>query len=274
MAAITSTRNAAVTAARALARPGARRRGDAFCVEGPQAVREATAHLSRLFATAHALARHGEIVEAARAGGVEVLEVSDEVLDALADARSPQGLVGVAQLPDADLEEALDGARLVVIAAGVADPGNVGTIIRSADAAGADAVVLADASCDAANPKAVRASVGSVFHLPVVQGVDSAAAVAAAQRAGLATWAADAAAPVTHTDADLSGAVALVVGSEAHGLAPALIDACAGAVAVPILGRAESLNVAATVAVLCYEAVRQNLGAPPAPGVHTAAGAA
>jgi RNA methyltransferase, TrmH family len=263
-AVITSLANPAVKAARKLARRhGRARAGDAFLVEGPQAVAEAVPFLQRLFAGNG----HGrdDIVAAAQHAGVEVLDVSDAVLAELATTVTPQPLVGVATLPEASLEGVVAGARLLVVLDQVRDPGNLGTALRTADAAGADGVILSRGSVDFRNPKAVRSSVGSLFHLPVVDNVAFSEIVAACHEQGMSLVATAADADTDYTDADLGGRVALVLGNEAYGLPEHVQNACDLRVRVPLHaaarpgyhGGAESLNLAATVAIMTYEAVRQ-----------------
>lgn len=263
---ITSTANPAVKAARKLARRSGRARaGEAFLVEGPQAVREAVPFLQRLFATPAAAADHDDLLAQARAGGVEITTVSDEVLADLVTTVTPQGLVGVAAVEAPALETLAARARLLVVLHQVRDPGNAGTAIRTADAAGADGVVLTAGSVDAHNPKAVRASAGSVFHLPVVSDVGFSEVAGACRERGVRLVATAADAPQMHTDVDLAGPVALVFGNEAHGLGRNVIDSCDEVVRIPLStavrdgysGTAESLNLAATVAVLAFESARQ-----------------
>jgi RNA methyltransferase, TrmH family len=257
MGVITSRANEAVKAARKLARRGARERADAFLVEGPQSAREAAPHLRQLFVTPEARKRHPDLVAAAAASGADLLEVTPAVLDSLADTRNPQGLVGVAVLPEPTLESALDGAGLVVVLIEAQDPGNVGTVIRSADAAGADAVILTVGSADPRNAKAVRASAGSLFHLPVLADTDASAVVDGARRRGLQVVATVPGAGLPHTDVDLARPTALLLGNEARGLPTELAAAADATCHVPIAGRAESLNLAATAAVVLFEAARQ-----------------
>lgn len=266
MVVITSTANPAVKAARKLVRRhGRARAGDAFLVEGPQAVREAGPFLQQLFVTAAAVEAHADLVAGAADAGTDVLTVADDVLAELAATVTTQGLVGVATVPARSLEGVIDGASLLVVLHQVRDPGNAGTAIRTADAAGADGVILTAGSVDAHNPKAVRASVGSVFHLPVVGDVQFSEVAAACAAAGITLVAAAGDGDVVHTDADLSGPVAVVFGNEAHGLPSAVRDACNAVVRIPLesqardgfTGTAESLNLAATVAVLTFECVRQ-----------------
>jgi RNA methyltransferase, TrmH family len=266
---VTSASNAAVKAARKLVR-GPRRADERFLVEGPQAVREAVEHLERLFVTEAAAARDPRLVAAVAEAGAAITPVADEVLASLAETVTPQGLVGVARLEAAALDTVLDaavaaqvrtagprGAGLVVVLWEVRDPGNAGAIIRTADAAGAAGVVLAGDSVDPRNGKAVRASVGSLFHLPIAETRSFAEVVAGCRGRGLALVAADASGDRLHTELDLAGPTALVFGNEARGLDARVLGECDAVARVPILGRAESLNLAATVAVMVYEAARQ-----------------
>jgi TrmH family RNA methyltransferase len=231
-----------------------------FLAEGPQAVAEALAAdgAEELFTTADALARHDGLIASALAHGVRVWPVSEVAIGTLTETVTPQGVVAVCRhRHHTDLAPVLAAApRLVVMLAGVADPGNAGTVLRTADAAGAAAVVFAEGCVDPYNGKCVRASAGSLFHLELVRGVGARTAVTALRSAGLRVLAADA-----HGEADLddlagSGALAAptawVLGAEAHGL-PAELSALADArVRVPIHGRAESLNLAAAAAVCLY----------------------
>lgn len=277
---VTSPANAAVKAARRLARPGSSGRSSgaggprSVLVEGPEPIREALGHVRRLFATPAALERHADLAAEVADRGASVLAVSDAVLATIATTVTPQGLCAVADLPTSTLEAALDaalagdglaGGGLVVVCDRVADPGNAGTVIRTADAAGADVVVLTAGSVAATNPKVVRSSAGSLFHLPVVEGAPLLEVLGACRARGLRTVGTAASAPTAHTDVDLAGPVAVVLGAEAAGLPAAGLDACDLVVSVPIAdvrrpgfsGRAESLNLAATAAVVMYEAARQ-----------------
>lgn len=262
MAAITSTANPAVRAARRLARASARHPGEAFLVEGPQAVGEAGGHLERLFVTPQAGAQHAGLVAGVRRTGTPVVEVSEPVLASLAGTVTPQGLVGVARLAPPPLDEVLDCLGLGVVLVEAADPGNVGAIVRTADAAGADAVVLTRGSVDPANPKAVRASAGSLFHLPVLGGAELGGVLDGCAARGVTTIATTPTAGTRFTAVDLTGPCALLFGNEAQGLPTGTQQRCDLQVRVPIHGRAESLNLAATVAVVVYEAARQRAGAP------------
>jgi RNA methyltransferase, TrmH family len=262
---ITSTANAAVKAARKLARSRLRERASAFLVEGPQATAEAIGCLQQLFVTEEAASRHRVLVAAARDAGARVLEVTPAVLASIATTTTPQGIVGVAGVAEPDLDEALRRARLVIVCHQVRDPANAGAIVRTADAAGADAVVLTRGSVDPRNPKAVRSSAGSLFHLPVLDGPGWQEVAAACRAHGLGLAAADPRGRMPLWDADLARPLALVFGNEARGLDAGLLDDCDAVVRVPMHrgvrpgfdGAAESLNLAATVAVVTYEALRQ-----------------
>jgi TrmH family RNA methyltransferase len=189
--------------------------------------------------------------------GVEVQVVSGEVMTELAQTVTPQGLLAICDFVDVPLDEVVAASpRLVALLANVRDPGNAGTVLRTADAAGADAVVFADASVDPYNGKCVRASAGSLFHLPVVAGTRLARSVAALREAGLRIVAADGRAGVTLDDPGtreaLAAPTAWLFGNEAWGLPQELLALADNSVAVPIYGRAESLNLAAAAAVCMY----------------------
>jgi TrmH family RNA methyltransferase len=258
-----------VVAARRLTRRAAREETGDFLAEGPQAVREALAGAlagalaapRELFATTDALARHRDLADLARRAGVPVTEITPRAAATLSETSTPQGLVAVCPALDLPLATALvDRPTLVVVLADVRDPGNAGTVLRSADAAGADAVVLAGGSVDPYNGKVVRASAGSLFHLPVVRGADLAAALAAARAAGLTVLAADGAGEDDLDElADTGGLAtptAWLFGNEAWGL-PAAVGALADRrVRIPISPRAESLNLAAAAAVCLFASAR------------------
>lgn len=251
-----------VVAARKLLRRAGRDRAGRFLVEGAQAVREAVryARVHELFVTDGAADRHPDLVEAAAGAGARISPVTDRAAAALSDTITPQGLVAVCDLLDVGVGEAL-GARpsLVAVCAGITDPGNAGTVIRVADAAGADAVLLAGDTVDPHNPKAVRASTGSVFHLPLARDRDAAAVLDACAAAGLTLLVADAAGELDLHDPAarpvLAGPVAWVFGGEAHGVPAAVAGRADHRVRVPIHGRAESLNLATAAAICLYASV-------------------
>jgi RNA methyltransferase, TrmH family len=259
---ITSARNPALVAARKLARGHgrARTRAGRFLVEGPEGIRVAVAvgcRPTRLFATAEASARHGDLVAAARERGAEVTVAAPPLLADLAQTVTPQGLVAVVPSVVRPLAGLPPHPRLVCVLAEVRDPGNAGTVLRAADAFGADALVTTAGSVDLESPKAVRASAGSLFHLPVVAGARWPALAAALRERGLALVGADPHAEDTVERAPLERPCALVLGNEANGLPPAVRAALDHLVRLPQYGRAESLNLAAAAAVLLYECARR-----------------
>jgi len=261
---------------RALSGRPARSRHGQFLVEGPQGVREAVRHapgqVRDVYLTETAARRYGEIVEAASDAGRRLHVGTPEVLVAMSP--DAQGVLAVVRTAPVSLDEALTAARgdrplLVAVLATVRDPGNAGTVIRAADAAGADLVVLAGDSVDVHNPKTVRSTAGSLFHLPVVVDVTLGEAVAGVHAAGCAVLAADGAgqhdldelldvAGTSPQDGvpDLAADTAWIFGNEAWGLPEedrALADAV---VRVPIRGRAESLNLATAATVCLYASGR------------------
>ncbi|MGW0944538.1 TrmH family RNA methyltransferase [Streptomyces sp. NPDC002623] len=259
-----SSRSPRVSAARRLARRNFRGKERLFLAEGPQAVREAAGHadtLVELFATVEAAERYADIVGEARAAGARVHLAAEQIIEDISTTVTPQGLVGICRFLDTPFEEILAARpKLVAVLAHVRDPGNAGTVLRCADAAGAEAVVLTDASVDLYNPKAVRASVGSLFHLPVAVGVPVEQAVAGLKGAGVRILAADGAGDDDLDDeldkGTMGGPTAWVFGNEAWGL-PEETRALADAVVrVPIHGKAESLNLATAAAVCLYASAR------------------
>ncbi len=271
---LTNPRAERVKAVRALSGRSVRQRQGKFVVEGPQAVREVVRctpeRVRELYLSDAAASRHPEIVGDAVAASLHVRTASAEVVDAMsADA---QGVLAVVDLLEASLDDVLAaGPRLVAVLAHVRDPGNAGTVIRAADAAGADAVVVTESSVDVHNPKVVRATAGSLFHLPVVRGADLPNVVGALREAGLAVLAADGAGDRDLDDLldaagpgggrragvpDLAAPTAWVLGNEAWGLADADRDLADAVVRVPIHGRAESLNLATAATVCLYASAR------------------
>jgi RNA methyltransferase, TrmH family len=262
---LSNARAPRVVAARRLASRAFRAKQRLFLAEGPQAVREAAGIpgvLTELFATREAAERYADVVEKARAGGASVSFGTPELVESLSETVTPQGLIGVCRFLDRSLDELLihGTPKLVALLAHVRDPGNAGTVLRCADAAGADLVIVTDASVDLYNPKAVRASAGSLFHVPVVVELPVEKAVDALRAAGLRILAADGAGAADLDDELDSGALAAptcwVFGNEAWGLPDDLLALADTAVRVPIHGRAESLNLATAAAVCLYSSAR------------------
>jgi TrmH family RNA methyltransferase len=272
--------NARVKEARKLSRRSVRAERRLFLADGPNAVEAALGVdgcVVEVFATPAATEQYAGLVDAAPTWTV----VEDRALAALSDSVTPAGLVAVCRFLDRPLVDVLEPSvpevrgrprpsletpaseqgpdtRLVVICADVRDPGNAGTVIRTADAAGADGAVLAGSSVDAYNPKTVRATVGSLFHLPIAVERHPLATVAAARAAGLTVLAADGHGEVDLYAADdlLARPTAWLFGNEAWGLPAELAAAADQRVRIPIHGHAESLNLATAAAVCLYASAR------------------
>src|SRR6266511_4239134 len=210
-----------------------------------------------IFATAEAAAGHRALVDAARDAGAEIRVVAAPLLADLAQTVTPQGLVAVVASVVGTQEDLPPAPRLVCVLVELRDPGTAGTVLRAPDAFGADALVTTAGSVDLESPKAVRASAGSLFHLPVVGGADWPALAAALRQRGLALVGADPHAPDTIERAPLERPCALVLGNEASGLPEAVRADLDHVVRLPQYGRAESLNLAAAAAVLLYESARR-----------------
>ncbi|HEY3535171.1 MAG TPA: RNA methyltransferase [Pedococcus sp.] len=255
---LTNPRSDRVRSVRGLAKRSVRERTGRFVVEGPQGVREAVRHRTAdvvdVYLCAEAAVRYADdIVEPARAAGLFVHEVSEPVLAAMCDTGSPQGVAAVCRVVRSSLETVLAGRpRLLVLLSHVRDPGNAGTVIRGADAAGADAVLVTDASVDVFAPKVVRSTAGSLFHLPVVTGLPLESTLEQLRAHGIRLLAADGAGTVLLPDVDLTTAHAWVMGNEAWGLTEATRALCDEVVRVPIRGHAESLNLAMAATLCLY----------------------
>jgi RNA methyltransferase, TrmH family len=272
---LTSIRSPRVKAARQLSKRALRLRARSFLAEGPQAVGEALAPggvVSELFITAAARARYGSLAEEALRQHAGVHVVSGEVMAELSQTITPQGVLAVCRFVDIPLAELAAAApRLVVVLARARDPGNAGTVLRTADAAGADGVVFSGASVDPYNSKCVRASAGSIFHLPIALGQPVPAIAACLREAGLRVLAADGRAgrPLDELGtAALAQPTAWLFGNEAWGLPEDVLALADDAVAVPIYGKAESLNLATAAAVCLYTSARAQRQASDLPPVH------
>lgn len=235
-----------------------------FVIEGPVLIEEAIAagvELDTVYVDERWAADTGW--QLAGTDGPRVEAVTAGVLASLLSTTSPQPLCATAPLLDAELDavvaRCVTTARPLLVLAEVTDPGNVGTILRAGEASGCAGAVLTAGSADLFNPKTVRASAGSVFRLPVALGGALDAVIATTCTHAMVSWAAVARDGVPHLAADLSGAVAIVVGNEAHGLSPDEISLCDRSVSVTMEGPSESLNVAMAATVLAFEAARQRL---------------
>lgn len=249
---------------RALLRdPKARAQERAFVLEGPRIIEDALrrdVEVTTIYLGDHARVAFPRLVERADAAGIRTVELKEGVLEKLGTTRTPQPVLAVTPMTDPPPLAALAGPGPVLVLVGVADPGNLGTLLRSAEAAGCAGVVSCGASVDAHHPRVVRASAGSVFGIPVVEpdgpAGDPVAVVDALRASGRrALGATTDGRPAA--EVDLAGPVALVLGNEAHGLDDAVRARVDGLVSVPMTGAAESLNVAMAGTVLVFEAQRQ-----------------
>ncbi len=249
----------------ALARRLARERTGLFLAEGPQPVREALQHrpgwVRDVYLTDAARDRHTDIAAALVGAGTRVHPVTEEVLRAMSATQAPQGVIAVCRVPGLALHVALSGPpRLVGVLSQVRDPGNAGTVLRAADAAGADLVVVSTESVDVWSPKVVRSSAGSIFHVPVVTGIPTCAVLDALRAAGLAVLAADSRGRRQLSEVHLHRPHAWVFGNEAWGMSTDLLGHCDETVRVPIYGSAESLNLAMAATICLYASAEQRRG--------------
>lgn len=249
-----------VRTARRLARRVSRAEHRLFLAEGRQAVIEALRTPGVVREVFVAGSAHDDLVAAYP--DVTWLRATDDAVASLSDTVTPQGLVAVCRFLEADLASVVAARpRLVAVCVDVRDPGNAGTVIRCADAAGADAVVLAGESVDPYNAKVVRSTAGSLFHLPLALQRDPGELVARLRAAGLLVLATSGEGDLDLDDAADSGVLtrptAWLFGNEAHGLPPELLAAADHRVRIPLHGRAESLNLATAAAVCLYASARE-----------------
>ena len=258
---ITGLQNPVVKAAAELKQKKYRQQQGLFLAEGLRTVEEAVRYgaVQSIFYTAIEDERTRAVLEEAAAKQVKLICVSEAVLKKIADTETPQGVIAVCEMGKFSVEDLLATGQMLLVLDRVGDPGNIGTMLRTADAAGLGGLVLLKGSADICAPKTVRASMGSLFHLPVVSGVSEAELVSSARKAGYELL-------VTCLDgadnlykADLRGRLAFVMGNEANGVTDSLLEAADKRVFIPMQGRAESLNVAMAAGVVMFEALRQRL---------------
>ena len=230
-----------------------------FLLEGPQGLKEALnvpKQIVELYATPECVQRYPELFERAQKARVELVLVSERVLEQMCDTSTPQGVLAVCQQLHVSLE-AIIAARpkLVAVLSQVRDPGNAGTVLRAADASGADAVIFSTNSVDVYNPKVVRSTTGSLFHLPFAIEVPIEVAIQKLQAAGIQVFAADGGGELITELAPevLAAPTAWVFGNEAWGFEPAVLASTDRVVGLPLYGDAESLNLATAASVCLYQ---------------------
>lgn len=258
---LTGLQNPMVKAAAELKQKKYRQQQGLFLAEGLRTVEEAVRYgaVQSIFYTAIEDDRTRVVLEEAAAKQIKLVCVSDKVLKKIADTETPQGISAVCEMRSKRLDDFLASGKMLLVLDRVTDPGNIGTMLRTADAAGVGGLLLLQGCADIYAPKTVRASMGSLFHLPVLSGLSEELLVQAARKAGYELL-------VTCLDgadnlykADLQGRLAFVMGNEANGVSPALLAAADKRVFIPMQGRAESLNVAMAAGIVMFEALRQKL---------------
>jgi TrmH family RNA methyltransferase len=257
--ALSSLSNPRVAAARRLRRRSQRDKAGRFLIEGCRVVEtalEARAQIVDLFVSDDASCRE-RVTSLASSMGIEVSAVRPPVIKALSETTTPQGVVAVVEQPEAGLERIPDAATLVVVLAGISDPGNAGTLVRSAVAAEADAIVFTAGAVDPYAPKTARAAAGLLFSIPVVRGVelDDLVPWLRDRRLQIIGMSAEGDAPIH--EVDLSRPTAIVLGNEAWGLSESEVHLLDRSVSIPMPGPVESLNVAVAGSIALFEVVRQ-----------------
>ena len=258
MSLITSRQNPAVQRFREAAEAG----GNELLLDGPHLLAEALlAHLPVEVVAVESAAANGEVgalVRRAAEAGARVLDVSASVLEAMSPVRRPTGIVAIARRRESTLDQALGGTpQMVLILEHVQDPGNVGAIIRAADACGATGVVVGTGSADPFGWKALRGSMGSAFHLPVASRQSLTDAIEHARRLGLQLLAAVPREGTSLPSSDLRRPVGIVLGGEGAGVSASLLELMDGRLTIPMRPTVDSLNVATAAALIAYEAQRQ-----------------
>lgn len=265
MTAPLSERSSTVTEAVKLQRRAQRAAAGRFLAEGPNLVEAAARHgaVDRVFATEAAAQRYTAVLD-----GLAVTGVTDRAMKALSETVTPAGLVAVCRVPATRLEDVLAAGpslivpSLIVVASGIADPGNAGTLIRLADAMGAAAVIFAGDAVDPFNGKCVRSSAGSIFAVPILNEADTAGVIDRVRAAGLQVLATTPDGDLSLDDAEplLAAPTAWLFGSEAHGLSEEVAARADHRIVIPMSGTVDSLNVAAAAAICLYQSARAQRG--------------
>ena len=258
---VTGLQNPVVKAAAELKQKKYRTQNGLYLAEGLRTAEEAVAYkaVETLFYVATDDERTMRLLEDAAAQNIKLVCVSENVMKKIADTETPQGIIAVCKMRQPKLENLLASGKMLLVLDRVGDPGNIGTMLRTADAAGIGGLVMLKGCADIYAPKTVRSSMGSLFHIPVLSGVSEQEFVSAAKKAGYDLL-------VTCLDgadnlykADLSGRIAFVMGNEAGGVSESLLEKADKRVYIPMAGRAESLNVAMAAGIVMFEALRRKV---------------
>lgn len=258
---VTGLQNPLVKAAAELKQKKYRQQKGLFLAEGLRTVEEAVNYsaVETIFYTAVEDDRTRSVLEKAAEQQIKLVCVTENVMKKIADTETPQGIIAVCRMQNNSLENLLTGGKMLLVLDRIGDPGNLGTMLRTADAAGIGGLVLLKGCVDIYAPKTVRSSMGSLFHLPVIAGLDEGDFIKNAKNAGYELL-------VTCLDgadnlykADLNGRLAFVMGNEANGVSDTLLQAADKRVYIPMAGRAESLNVAMAAGIVMFEALRRKI---------------
>ena len=258
---LTGLQNPVVKAAAELKQKKYRTQNGLYLAEGLRTAEEAVAYkaVETLFYVATDDDRTMRLLEDAAMQNIKLVCVNENVMKKIADTETPQGIIAVCKMRQPKLETLLASGKMLLVLDRVGDPGNIGTMLRTADAAGIGGLVLLKGCADIYAPKTVRSSMGSLFHIPVLSGVSEQEFVSAAKKAGYDLL-------VTSLDgadnlykADLSGRIAFVMGNEAGGVSETLLEKADKRVYIPMAGRAESLNVAMAAGIVMFEALRRKV---------------
>lgn len=257
---LTGLQNPLVKAAAELKQKKYRQQRGEFLAEGLRTAEEAVAFKAaqQIFYTATEDERTLKLLEQAASMQLKLTCVSEAVMKKIADTETPQGIIAVCRMQEQPLEQLLASGKLLLVLDRVGDPGNIGTMLRTADAAGVGGIILLKGTADIYAPKTVRSSMGSLFHVPVLSGVAEQEFIANTKKAGyqLLVTALDGADNLYQ--ADLKGRLAFVMGNEAGGVSASLLQQADKRVFIPMRGRAESLNVAMAAGIVMFEAMRRN----------------
>lgn len=260
---ITSTQNPRVKALTKFSKRRVRDEAGLFVIEGVRPIERTLAKgvvLKEVYICPELFSASGsepELIKKLSAAGADITQLAKEAFIKAAYREHPEGILAVAKQWPTGLETLhLSDNPLLIVLEAVEKPGNLGTVLRTADAVGADGVIIADAATDIYNPNVVRASTGTLFSVPVAV-ADTPAVIDYLKRRNITIVVTTPHTNTTYTEADLTGPVAIVMGSEDKGLSETWLDACDVAVKLPMLGIADSLNVSAATVVLAYEVLRQ-----------------
>jgi TrmH family RNA methyltransferase len=262
---LTGSSNPVIKEVRSLRNRSAREKKGIYFIEGSKFVAEALKEntdilyiiMSDMFLAGQGKEELADIIEKS---SIRCYGVPESLFGSISDTRTPQGILAVLRLQRQALKEAVPGKGMLVVMDNVRDPGNMGTIIRTADAAGCAGVIVTEGCVDVFNPKVLRSTMGSIFHIPVYHCGSVEEALKKVKESGFLICSSHLEGATDIFDVDLTGNVALVIGSEAGGVSESAVRNADLLVRIPMAGRAESLNVSVAAGIMMFEAVRQKKG--------------